>query len=105
MNQDMQTITIEILNKTFQARCEPDKALDLQKAAKSLDAKLREIQENGKAMNEERMIIMAAIQVIYDLMMQHNQKDIYIDSLSSRVRELQNKITTATAQPATAGDH
>lgn len=105
MNQDMQTITIEILNKTLQARCAPDKAQDLQKAAKQLDAKLREINDNGKAMNEERMIIMAAIQVIYDLMMQHNQKDIYIDSLSSRVRELQNKITAATAQPTTVGDH
>jgi len=99
MNQDMQTINIEILNKPLQARCLPDKAQDLQKAAKLLDAKLHEIHDNGKAMNEERMIIMAAIQVIYDLMMQHNQKDIYIDSLSSRVRELQNKIATSIPQP------
>lgn len=85
-------LTIQILEKSWQVRCPEEKKHELQKCARLLDSKMHEIIENGKIMGTEQITVMAAINVIYDLLQQQSQKDLYIDSLSSRVRELQNKL-------------
>ena len=90
---DTNNITIQLLEKTWEVRCPEDKKHELQKCARYLDSKMREIIGSGKLMGNEQVIVMAAINVIYDLLQQQGQKDLYIDSLSSRVRELQNKIS------------
>jgi len=92
MSTDNNTLTIQLLDKPWQIRCPEDKKPELQKCARFLDNKMREITHGTKGMISERVVVMAAINVIYDMLQQLNQKDLYIDSLSSRVRELQNKI-------------
>lgn len=93
MTQDNNILSFQLLDKTWQIRCPEDKVQDLQKCARYLDNKMREISSTAKIMGSERVIVMAAINVIYDMLLQQSQKDIYIDSLSSRVRELQNKLS------------
>lgn len=92
MSHDNHTIAIQLLSKTWHVRCPEDKTHDLQKSGRILDNKMREVVESGKTLNNEHIIVMAAINAIYDLMQQQSQKDIYIDSLSSRIRELQTKL-------------
>lgn len=92
MNHEIQTLSIQLLDKTCQIRCSADKAQDLQKSAQFLDNKMREVSNSNKTLGTENTIIMAAIHAIYDLFAQQSQKDLYIESLSSHIRELQNKI-------------
>lgn len=92
MSNENNNLSIQLLEKTWHIRCPEDKKLELQKCARLLDSKMHEIVGTGKIMGSEQVAIIAAINVIYDLMQQQSQKDIYIDSLSSRVRELQNKM-------------
>ncbi len=92
MSQENNILSIQLLDKTWQIRCPEDKMQDLQKCARYLDNKMRDIALGGKIMGSERMIVMAAVNVIHDLVQQQSQKDIYIDSLTSRVRELQNQL-------------
>jgi cell division protein ZapA (FtsZ GTPase activity inhibitor) len=93
MNNDTQTISIQLLNKSHQIRCSSDKSVALQKSAQYFDTKLREIASSFKTHNNENILIMAAIQAIHDLFTSQNQKDLYIESLSSHIRELQNKLS------------
>ncbi len=92
MSLENNILSIQLLDKTWQIRCPEEKMPDLQKCARYLDNKMRDIALVGKTMSNERILVMAAINVIYDLLLQQGQKDIYIDSLSSRIRELQNKL-------------
>lgn len=89
MSTEPHTINIQLLNKTWQIRCPKDKTADLQKCARLLDNKMREIAEQGKK-STEHLLAMAALSTIYDLLGEQSKKDLYIDSLSSRVRELQD---------------
>lgn len=98
MSNENSNLAIQLLDKTWHIRCPEDKKQDLLKCARYLDNKMREVVACGKTMGSEHIIAMAAINVIYDLLMQQNQKDLYIDSLSSRVRELQNKISKVLPQ-------
>ena len=93
MSSESQTITIQLLNKTHQIRCPTDEAAALQKAAHYFDSKLREISQTAKVHHPENLLIMAAIQAIHDLFASQSQKDLYIESLSSHIRELQNKLS------------
>jgi cell division protein ZapA (FtsZ GTPase activity inhibitor) len=93
MNNDTQTISIQLLNKTHQIRCSAEKAAELQKSAQYFDGKLKEVTSSFKTNNNESILIMAAIQAIHDLFASQSQKDLYIESLSSHIRELQNKLS------------
>ncbi len=93
MNQDTHTISIQLLSRTHQIRCAADKASELQKSAQFFDTKLREVTNSAKTYNNENILIMAAIQAIHDLFASQSQKDLYIESLSSHIRELQNKLS------------
>lgn len=94
MSHEHNLISIQLLDKIIQIRCPEEKAVELQKSARYLDQKMREISNSGRALSQERIVLMAAIHAIYELLEQQNQKDLYIDSLSSRIRELQknNKV-------------
>lgn len=93
MQNDLETLSIQLLDKTWQIRCPADKTHDLQKSARYLDEKMREVSKHGKK-SAEHIAIMAAINAIYELFSQQTQKDLYIESLSSRIRELQNNHTS-----------
>ena len=92
MNQDTHTLSIQILDKTWQIRCQESQVQDLKKCAAILNSKMQEITANGKTAGLERITVLAAINAIYELQMQQSQKDLYIESLSSRIRELQNQL-------------
>jgi cell division protein ZapA len=92
MQNEPQTLSIQLLDKTWQIRCPADKTHELQKCARYLDTKMHEIAEQGKK-TSEHIAVMAAINAIYELFSQQTQKDLYIESLSSRIRELQNSHT------------
>ena len=68
-------ITIQLLDKILQIRCPEEKAVELQKSARYLDQKMREIANTGRALSQERIVLMAAIHSIYELLEQQNQKD------------------------------
>lgn len=92
MQNQADTLSIQLLDRTWQIRCPADKAHELQKCARYLDSKMREVSEHGKK-SAEHIAVMAAINAIYELFGQQTQKDLYIESLSSRIRELQNNNT------------
>lgn len=64
------TLAVNILDKEYLVACPPDAQPELQAAAKQLDAKMREIRASGKVYGTERIAVMAALNLAYDLMQQ-----------------------------------
>ena len=76
-----QTITVRILDKDYHIACPAEHNDNLQRAANYLDQKMREIRRNGKVVGAERIAVMAALNITYEL---HNiQQAASMDSNSA----------------------
>lgn len=94
MTAETQIIPIKLLDKTLHIRCLTEQTAELQKCAQILDEKMRELTHQTNK-NHDQITILASLSVIYDLINELNKKELYIESLSSHIRELQNKIHSA----------
>jgi len=62
------TLEVKILEKDYLVACPEDKKAALRNAAGHLDAKMREIRASGKVHGTERIAVMAALNITYELM-------------------------------------
>ena len=63
----IETVTVRILDKDYQVSCPPEEKDALMKAARTLDERMRAIRSSGTVIGLERMAIMAALNLVYDL--------------------------------------
>ncbi|TVZ37520.1 cell division protein ZapA [Alteromonadaceae bacterium 2753L.S.0a.02] len=64
---EQQTVTVNILDKDYQIACPPDERDALHFAAKELDARMRAIRSSGNVIGLERIAIMTALNLCYEL--------------------------------------
>ncbi len=64
---DSHTVGIRILDKEYQVHCPPDEREALIGAARELDQRMREIRRAGNVIGLERIAVMAALNLCYEL--------------------------------------
>ncbi len=62
------TVSIRILDKDYQVHCPPEQQEALLSAAHGLDLRMREIRRSGNVIGLERIAVMAALNLSYELM-------------------------------------
>jgi cell division protein ZapA len=62
------TVTIDILDKSYQVSCEPEQEEELRQAARDLDDQMRAIRSTGKVIGLERVAIMAALNLSHQVL-------------------------------------
>lgn len=62
------TVSIDILDKSYQVACEPEQEAELKQAANDLDDQMRAIRSTGKVIGLERVAIMAALNLSHQLL-------------------------------------
>ena len=62
------TVSIDILDKSYQVACEPEQEAELKQAASDLDDQMRAIRSTGKVIGLERVAIMAALNISHELL-------------------------------------
>lgn len=92
MTQNDKIITIQLLDKQLTIKCPPEKCEDLRKAAYLFDSKMREVKEKGSAISHEKIAQMAGLMLAYELIVTKKQKDLYLDSIGTRLQDIQLKI-------------
>jgi cell division protein ZapA len=65
---DTNTLKVKILEKDYLVSCPPDKRNALTAAALHLDEKMRDIRSSGKVLGTERIAVMAALNITYELL-------------------------------------
>ena len=65
---DANTLKVKILDKDYLVSCPDDKKNALTAAAQHLDAKMRDIRSSGKVLGTERIAVMAALNITYELL-------------------------------------
>jgi cell division protein ZapA len=61
------TISVSLLDKDYQVACPPEEQEALFRAARNLDQRLRAIRDQGSIVGLERIAIMAALNLNYEL--------------------------------------
>jgi cell division protein ZapA len=67
------TVSVKILDKEYQVACPEDQEADLIVSAKYLDKQMRDIRDTGKVIGLERIAVMAALNISYELLQASEQ--------------------------------
>ena len=62
-----QTVTVRIMDKDYHIACPAHESENLERAALYLDQKMRGIRRSGKVIGAERIAVMAALNITYEL--------------------------------------
>lgn len=61
------TVSIRVLDREYQVQCPPDQQDALLAAARDLDQRMRDIRRAGNVIGLERIAVMAALNLAYEL--------------------------------------
>jgi len=62
------TVTVKILDKEYQVACPEDREAELTASARYLDKQMRKIRDTGRVIGVERIAVMAALNISYELL-------------------------------------
>lgn len=74
MSEPSPPIKVHILGKEYPVSCPADEQHELLIAARYLDEKMREIRDNGRIIGTERIAVMAALNITYELLQERQRR-------------------------------
>lgn len=95
MNAKRDAIAVSILGKEYRVGCEEGEEDALLKAARYLDARMKEIRSGGKVIGTERIAVMAALNIAHELLTRENTADAAASTANKRIRSLRERIEIA----------
>ncbi len=94
MSETPRSISVRILDRDYQFTSTSEQEAGLHQAAKLLDGRMKEIRDKGRVVGHERIAVMAALNIIYE-MIHESSKSSPTDS--KHLKKLANKIEDALA--------
>ncbi|HIJ23022.1 MAG: cell division protein ZapA [Gammaproteobacteria bacterium] len=88
-------VSVTVLQKEYKIACPPEEHAALIESAALVDQKMREIQSQGKSIGQDRIAIMAAINLTYELLQSKSTREQAESLLSSRVNRLKDRVESA----------
>jgi len=84
-------VKVNILDRDFMVAAPPEQQADLHESARQLDARMREIRDGGRVVGTDRIAIMAALNLMHELLEARSQSRDDA-ALSDRLQALETRI-------------
>ncbi|MAR89726.1 MAG: cell division protein ZapA [Pseudomonadota bacterium] len=97
MSDDVQTLTVNILDREYGVSCPPDEVEELKSSARLLDQRMRDIRRTGKIVGVDRIAVMAALNIAHDLIRTQAELAGYDRITEKQLTKLNDKIERALA--------
>lgn len=97
---DVKPVSVEILDKEYHVSSPDDQIPQLKQAALELDKRMREIKSNGKIIGTERIAVMAALNMSYELLQAGITDSTESPKIAERIQKLQKDIDLVLASSA-----
>ncbi len=97
MSQEPTPVTVRILDKEYLVACGPDEKESLLDSARMLDQRMREIRQTGRVIGTDRIAVMAALNIAYELLKLQQSQTRGQQDLDRRLEELQERLGDALA--------
>jgi cell division protein ZapA len=95
MSSKREPIAVSILGKEYRIACAEGEEEALLKAARYLDARMKEIRSGGKVIGTERIAVMAALNIAHELLTREHTADAAANTANKRIRALRERIEIA----------
>ncbi|MEK7989520.1 MAG: cell division protein ZapA [Thiotrichaceae bacterium] len=94
MNESVQ-VKLHILGKDYVLGCPEAERVTLVESASYLNRKLQEVKDGGKAVSNERIVVVSALNIIHEYFQYKNEVEKDQLNLNSELLSLQDKISLA----------
>jgi cell division protein ZapA len=98
MSDRMVRVSVRILEKEYQVACLPEERSELLDSAELLNAKMREIRDNGNIVGLDRIAVMAALNLSHELLKLRTRGDAAQGDVGRKVRQLRERVESALAK-------
>ncbi len=97
MSTEKLPTTVNILDKDYRINCPADEQEALQKAARMLDLRMREIRASGKINGIEHITVMAALYIAHE-MVTSGRDEHYSAETHSQIQSMLDRLDSALAE-------
>ena len=101
MESPPQTTSVNILDKEYRVSCPPEQLDALHAAARYLSEKMRDIRAGGKVIGVERIAVMAALNISYELTQTRTKLESEQQDTQEHLNQLMEKMDQAMADVET----
>lgn len=91
-------LDVSIMGREYRIACKPDERQELLDAVAYVDRKMREIRDNAKQNNAERVAVMAALNVTHELLKVRVSGSVDLGGLKRRIQTMQSTVDAALAE-------
>jgi len=98
MSEEPFAVSVHILDKEYLVSCAPNQEPGLRESARMLDQRMREVRKTGRVLGGDRIAVMAALNIIYELSrLQSGEAPPLEQDLDQRLGDLQRRLGGALA--------
>ena len=95
MSNASKPVGVTILEKEYIVACADDERESLYAAVDFLNDRMRELREGGKVIGNERIAVMAALNVAHEYLDYKSEKESLVSDVGTGIRRIQGKIADA----------
>lgn len=88
-------VDVHILDKEYRVMCPPEERDALVASARQLDARMREIRDHGRVIGTERIAVMAALNIVHELMQRESAQHELDRGIAGRLQQLTRRLDEA----------
>ncbi len=86
------SISVNVLGKSYKVKCPPESARELQQSAEYVNQQMKRLELAGNITTTDNIAVVAALNICNELMELKKQKNQYIDTMHERIQSLQKRI-------------
>ncbi len=95
MTADVSRVSVRILEKEYHVSCPLEERAALLESAEYLNRKMREIRDSGKVVGLDRIAVMAALNIVNELLQSRGRDDGVESDLALRVKAMRERVESA----------
>jgi cell division protein ZapA len=95
MNPDPSQVSVRILEKEYHVTCPAEERPALLDSAEYLNRKMREIRETGKVIGLDRIAVMAALNIVNELLQSRGHDEGFETDLAARIKAMRERVESA----------
>jgi cell division protein ZapA len=92
MSSDPTRVSVKILEKEYHVTCPPEERPALLDSAEYLNRKMREIRDSGKVIGLDRIAVMAALNIVNDLLKVRDHDEGVETDLATRLKVMRERV-------------
>lgn len=95
MTADVSRVSVRILEKEYHVSCPPEERAALLESAEYLNRRMREIRDTGKVVGLDRIAVMAALNIVNDLLQSRGRDEGAESDLALRIKAMRERVESA----------